>query len=82
MQRKEPEKLQKVEEFGPVWWVETSENISRHFQFDPDGQFSVSLSLFSLYPGFAFVIVVCQFAGKQKLGVFQMKIASIILYVH
>ncbi|XP_056684988.1 protein root UVB sensitive 2, chloroplastic isoform X2 [Spinacia oleracea] len=41
--RKEPEKLQKVEEFGPVWWVETSENISRHFQFDPDGQFSVKL---------------------------------------
>ncbi|XP_021768839.1 protein root UVB sensitive 2, chloroplastic isoform X1 [Chenopodium quinoa] len=43
MQRKEPQKLQKVEEVGPIWWVETSENISRHFQFDPDGRFSVKM---------------------------------------
>lgn len=43
MQKKEPEKLQKIEEVGPVWWVETTENISRQFHFDPDGHFSVKL---------------------------------------
>ncbi|KMT10363.1 hypothetical protein BVRB_5g121110 isoform B [Beta vulgaris subsp. vulgaris] len=43
MQKKEPEKLHKVEEVGPLCWVETSETISRQFHFDPDGRFSVKV---------------------------------------
>lgn len=27
----------------PVFWTETSESVSRRYQFEPDGQLSVSL---------------------------------------
>lgn len=35
----------------PVFWIETSNSVSRRFQFEPDGQLSVSLFLcFLLLP--------------------------------
>jgi hypothetical protein len=43
MQKKEPDKTPEI----PVYWIETSDSVSRHFQFEPDGQLSVSLFLFS-----------------------------------
>ena len=43
MQKKESQEVKNVEKVNPIWWVETSESISRHFQFDPDGHLSVSL---------------------------------------
>lgn len=42
MRKKEPDKTPEI----PVYWVETSDSVSRHFQFQPDGQLSVSLFLF------------------------------------
>lgn len=41
MQKKEPDKTPEI----PVYWIETSDSVSRHFQFEPDGQLSVSLFL-------------------------------------
>lgn len=63
MQKKEPEKLHKVEEVGPLCWVETSETISRQFHFDPDGRFSVSIFLFLEFCVFfsSFVIAIAKF---------------------
>ncbi|KAF9683010.1 hypothetical protein SADUNF_Sadunf05G0167800 [Salix dunnii] len=36
MRKKEPDKTPEI----PVYWVETSDSVSRHFQFQPDGQLS------------------------------------------
>ncbi|KAJ6931327.1 hypothetical protein NC652_014736 [Populus alba x Populus x berolinensis] len=36
MQKKEPDKTPEI----PVYWIETSDSVSRHFQFEPDGQLS------------------------------------------
>ncbi|CAO2818788.1 unnamed protein product [Amaranthus hypochondriacus] len=43
MQKKESQEVKNVEKVNPIWWVETSESISRHFQFDPDGHLSVKV---------------------------------------
>ena len=48
MRKKEPDKTPEI----PVYWVETSDSVSRHFQFQPDGQLSVSLLLFC-FSGFS-----------------------------
>ncbi|KAK4486642.1 hypothetical protein RD792_006789 [Penstemon davidsonii] len=47
-------KMQKKELYDPpppvpVYWIENSDSVSRHFQFEPDGQLSVS-PLFTCYP--------------------------------
>ncbi|KAB5557561.1 hypothetical protein DKX38_008470 [Salix brachista] len=39
MRKKEPDKTPEI----PVYWVETSDSVSRHFQFQPDGQLSMKL---------------------------------------
>lgn len=44
MQRKEPQDLNKEEDkVTPVWWIETSDSISRQFHFYPDGHLSVKV---------------------------------------
>ncbi|XP_061972966.1 protein root UVB sensitive 2, chloroplastic [Populus nigra] len=39
MQKKEPDKAPEI----PVYWIETSDSVSRHFQFEPDGQLSMKV---------------------------------------
>lgn len=39
MQKKEPDKTPEI----PVYWIETSDSVSRHFQFEPDGQLSMKV---------------------------------------
>ncbi|KAL2934731.1 Protein root UVB sensitive 2 chloroplastic [Bienertia sinuspersici] len=43
LQKKETQQSKKVEDISPVWWIETSDSISRQFQFDPDGYLSVKV---------------------------------------
>lgn len=38
MQKEEPDKAPEM----PVYWIETSNSVSRRFQFEPNGQLSVS----------------------------------------
>lgn len=46
--KKEAELQLKWHEAGPVHWVETSDSVSRRFEFGPDGQLSVSRADFLL----------------------------------
>ncbi|KAK9282149.1 hypothetical protein L1049_005061 [Liquidambar formosana] len=46
MQKKEPDKPPQ----GPVFWIEISESMSRHFQFEADGQLSSLLFAAGLRP--------------------------------
>ncbi|XP_011025984.1 PREDICTED: protein root UVB sensitive 2, chloroplastic [Populus euphratica] len=39
MQKKEPDKTPEI----PVYWIETSDSVSRRFQFEPDGQLSMKV---------------------------------------
>lgn len=43
MQKKEPDKMPEM----PVYWFETSESISRRYQFEHDGHLSVSFVCFN-----------------------------------
>lgn len=42
MQKEEPNKAPPE---VPVYWIEASDSVSRHFSFQPDGRLSVSLLL-------------------------------------
>lgn len=49
--KKEPDKSSMAVQEIPVYWFETSNSVSRHYQFQPDGHLSVSFS-FSIFTTF------------------------------
>lgn len=72
--------MQKKEEMEPppppaVYWIETSDSLSRHYQFQPDGQLSVSIFIYLFI-----IIIPTLFSSSTSIFVIGFHLSVLLHY--